>query len=308
MDKAILKFVNYNEKYLFNKSLLKKKLFAKGKGDLDFYDKNKQLRKSFETLSKREKYITIKRYHKTGLRIDVLNNNLDFYSLDFLNGVEKNPLFFGLYNGSKIKKIDSKKIKFKLIHLKKIIINLFKFCIWRYVSIVNQKPTIIEFFGVDGSGKTYLSNKIYYKLHGNISVYKLHLWKFINNQISCSNSFPYKHKDYNYYLSFFKEIFILINIIIIFFKISVKKFRKSVYLFERSCWDIYIDPTRYRLNYKPFFIKTILGFFLKSSYKFYLKKEFSLIKKRKNEISYKQFISLNKKLDKFFENHKYILK
>ena len=78
MDKAILKFVNYNEKYLFNKSLLKKKLFAKGKGDLDFYDKNRQLRKSFETLSKREKYITIKRYHKTGLRIDVLNNNLDF--------------------------------------------------------------------------------------------------------------------------------------------------------------------------------------------------------------------------------------
>lgn len=309
MDKIILRFISYNSKYLLGKySSKKKKNFLNGKGDLDFYDKNRKLRKSFEILLKKKNYIIIKRYHKTGLRIDALDEKLNLYCLDFLNGIETNPFFFNLYKGNKIKKINSIKINIHLFDLLKIFINFVNHLIWRLESILNQKPTLIECFGVDGAGKTYLSNKIYSKFKGNISIYKLHLWKFKNKNINYPQLIPYKHDVYNLIFSLLKEIFILLNILILYLKINTKNFKKTIYIFDRSCWDVFIDPSRYRLNHNPYIIKLFLIFFLKNSYKFFLKRKYSIIKKRKNEINYKRYNLLNKNLRKFFSKYTYFSK
>ena len=58
------------------------------KGDLDILDKKKTIRIKFEKYLKNKKVIISKRYHRTGLRYDIINKKCKVYSFDFINGRE----------------------------------------------------------------------------------------------------------------------------------------------------------------------------------------------------------------------------
>ena len=302
MNKSVLKFIQQNKKKILGNNSYKRKLFINGKGDLDFFDNKRLLRRKFEDLSKKRKFIIIKRFHKTGLRIDIIDNKFTLYSLDFLNGVETNPFLYNLYKGRKHNKVNYIDVKFSLPIFFKILINIFKYLMWRLVTILKQEPLIIEFFGVDGSGKTFLSNRFYSRCKKNFDIKQLHLWNFKTKKNNKKYQLPYVKQKYNIIISYLKEFLIVFRILMLFFKINAINYKRSVYLFERSCWDIYIDPERYRLCHKPKLVYFLLNFYLKKSYKFYVNKKFNVINSRKKEISYEKYLSLKKSFNVFFKN------
>jgi len=305
MNKSVLKFIQQNKKKILGNNSYKSKQFIKGKGDLDFFDNKRLLRVKFENLSKKRKFIIIKRFHKTGLRIDVIDNKFRLYILDFLNGVETNPFLYNLYKGRKHNKVNFVDVEFSLPIFFKILINIFKYFMWRLVTILKQEPLIIEFFGVDGSGKTFLSNRFYSRFKKNFDIKQLHLWNFKLKKNKKKYQPPYVKKKYNIIISYLKEFLIVFRILILFFKINTINYKRSIYLFERSCWDIVIDPERYRLNHNPKLIIFFLSFFLKNSYKFFLDKIFLLKRYRKKEISLNKYKFIKKRLNIFFKKQKY---
>jgi hypothetical protein len=91
----ILNFIKKKEKKILSRNLKKNlEKFKKGEKDLDFLDREKILRNEFEKLLKKLDTINLKKYHKTGLRYDIIKKNFNIYSINFLNGKEINPLFF----------------------------------------------------------------------------------------------------------------------------------------------------------------------------------------------------------------------
>ena len=304
MNKSILIFLKKNKKFNLSRHI-RYNNFINGEGDLDLIDKNFILRNKFEMLIKKQNLIFFKRYHKTGIRFDVLDLKFNLYSIDFLNGIEVNPIYFGMYKGAIRKKIYDFKFNFSLTNLLKIFLNIVSYLSWRIVNLVRQKPTYIEFFGPDGSGKTYYCNKIYKRCKGAINLKKVHLWNLNSKKYKKANITPYTKKKFNIFLSLIKELFLLSKIFKLFLFTNIFNFRKSVYLFERSCWDIVIDPERYRLNHKPKLITFFLSFFLKNSYKFFLDKTFLLIRSRKKEISLNKYKFIKKRLNIFFKKQKY---
>ena len=162
---------------------------------------------------------------------------------------------------------------------------------------------IIEIFGVDGAGKSYLASKIIRKIlkKKKVRIKILHLWKFKDNTLSQNTQKPYLKSNYIYPISLIKEIYIMIQIIILVCKILIIKKPKLTYVFERSIYDVVIDPSRYRLSHKPILIKLIYNIFFKNTKKVYINTSFEIIRKRKNELTRKKYISLIKKLDKLFK-------
>ena len=162
---------------------------------------------------------------------------------------------------------------------------------------------IIEIFGVDGAGKSYLASKIIRKIlkKKKVRIKILHLWKFKNNTLGQNTQKPYLKSNYIYPISLIKEIYIMTQIIILVCKILIMKKLRLTYVFERSIYDVVIDPSRYRLSHKPILIKLIYNVFFKNTKKIYINTSFEIIRKRKNELTRKKYISLIKKLDKLFK-------
>jgi hypothetical protein len=162
---------------------------------------------------------------------------------------------------------------------------------------------IIEIFGVDGAGKSYLASKIIRKIlkKKKVRIKILHLWKFKDNTLSQNTQKPYLKSNYLYLISLIKEIYIMIQIIILICKILIIKKPRLTYVFERSIYDVVIDPSRYRLSHKPILIKIIYNIFFKNTKKIYINTSYEIIKKRKNELTRKKYILLIQKLNKLFK-------
>ena len=298
-------FIN-KDKLLSNFKIIKFKDIKFSGKDFDFIDKKFSLRTSFQKILTKKKLIFFKRYHKTGLRYDVIDNKFNVYSLDFLNGVEYNPIFYNLYNKPTNKKIKSLKFKLNYKNLLIICNNFFSFFMWRINSIKNQSLTSVEFLGVDGSGKSFYASKLYNNIHKFCDVQINHLWKKKNTKVLYKTHLPYQKKNYLMFKSILKDIYINFNIIIFIIKEFFFYKNKKLLIFERSLWDIHIDPSRYRLKYKSFLTKFILNFFLKNSHMIFLDKSFKTITKRKNELNIHQYKDIKKKINSFFKSkHKY---
>ena len=162
---------------------------------------------------------------------------------------------------------------------------------------------IIEIFGVDGAGKSYLASKIIRKIlkKKKVRIKILHLWKFKNNTLGQNTQKPYLKSNYIYPISLIKEIYIMTQIIILICKILIIKKPRLTYVFERSIYDVVIDPSRYRLSHKPILIKIIYNIFFKNTKKVYINTSFEIIRKRKNELTRKKYILLIQKLNKLFK-------
>ena len=162
---------------------------------------------------------------------------------------------------------------------------------------------IIEIFGVDGAGKSYLASKIIRKIlkKKKVRIKILHLWKFKNNTLGQNTQKPYLKSNYIYPISLIKEIYIMTQIIILICKILIIKKPRLTYVFERSIYDVVIDPSRYRLSHKPILIKLIYNIFFKNTKKVYINTSFEIIRKRKNELTRKKYILLIQKLNKLFK-------
>ena len=162
---------------------------------------------------------------------------------------------------------------------------------------------IIEIFGVDGAGKSYLASKIIRKIlkKKKVRIKILHLWKFKNNTLGQNTQKPYLKSNYIYPISLIKEIYIMTRIIILICKILIIKKPRLTYVFERSIYDVVIDPSRYRLSHKPILIKIIYNIFFKNTKKVYINTSYEIIKKRKNELTRKKYILLIQKLNKLFK-------
>ena len=162
---------------------------------------------------------------------------------------------------------------------------------------------IIEIFGVDGAGKSYLASKIIRKIlkKKKVRIKILHLWKFKNNTLGQNTQKPYLKSNYIYPISLIKEIYIMTQIIILICKILIIKKPRLTYVFERSIYDVVIDPSRYRLSHKPILIKIIYNIFFKNTKKLYINTSYEIIKKRKNELTRKKYILLIQKLNKLFK-------
>jgi hypothetical protein len=162
---------------------------------------------------------------------------------------------------------------------------------------------IVEIFGVDGAGKSYLASKIIRKIlkKKKARIKILHLWKFKDNTLGQNTQKPYLKSNYIYPISLIKEIYIMTQIIILICKILIIKKPRLTYVFERSIYDVVIDPSRYRLSHKPILIKIIYNIFFKNTKKIYINTSYEIIKKRKNELTRKKYILLIQKLNKLFK-------
>ncbi len=88
---------------------------------------------------------------------------------------------------------------------------------------------------------------------------------------------------------------------ILIINIYVFSKRKNIYIFERSIYDIVIDPSRYCLSHDPIFIKMLYNLFFYNSIKVYLNISYKLSKKRKNELGKIKYNYLTNKLDYLFK-------
>lgn len=173
--------------------------------------------------------------------------------------------------------------------------------ILKYIKKSNKDNlTIIEIYGVDGAGKTFLVNKIKTKLKQKDKIRVFHLWNE-KNENNNKALVPYKSKSYTYIISLIKEFYLIFRIIFFILTIFIFYKNKSCYIFERSLYDLVIDPERYRMSHKPFFIGMIYNFFFKDTKKIYLNISYLLSKKRKNEISKKRYLYITNKLNKYFK-------
>jgi thymidylate kinase len=176
--------------------------------------------------------------------------------------------------------------------------------ILKYILKDNKKNLdIIEIFGVDGAGKSYLASKIIKKNLKNkkIKVKIIHLWKFQNRNQNVNTQKPYLKSNYIYPVSLIKEFYIMIQIIILIFKIFSMRKSSEVYIFERSIYDVIIDPSRYRLSHNPILIKIIYNIFFRNAKKIYIDASYKIIKKRKDELSKKKYLYLTNKLNKYYK-------
>ena len=162
---------------------------------------------------------------------------------------------------------------------------------------------IIEIFGVDGAGKSYLASKIIKKNLKNkkIKVKIIHLWKFQDTNQNVNTQKPYLKSNYIYPVSLIKELYIAIQIIIFIVKIFSMRKSREVYIFERSIYDVVIDPSRYRLSHNPILIKIIYNIFFRNAKKIYIDASYKIIKKRKDELSKKKYLYLTNKLNKYYK-------
>ena len=179
--------------------------------------------------------------------------------------------------------------------------------ILKYILKDNKKNLdIIEIFGVDGAGKSYLASKIIKKNLKNkkIKVKIIHLWKFQDTNQNVNTQKPYLKSNYIYPVSLIKELYIAIQIIIFIIKIFSMRKSREVYIFERTIYDVVIDPSRYRLSHNPILIKLIYNIFFKDTKKVYIDASYEIIKKRKDELSKKKYTMLKYKLDKLFNQKK----
>ena len=66
---------------------------------------------------------------------------------------------------------------------------------------------IIEIFGVDGAGKSYLASKIIRKIlkKKKVRIKILHLWKFKNNTLGQNTQKPYLKSNYIYLFCILKK-------------------------------------------------------------------------------------------------------
>ena len=273
---------------------------VKENGDLDIIDKDRIKRHEFDNYLKNKKIIIQKIYHRTGLRYNIIDHKFKIYRIDFLNGYEVNPLFFNFTENVK-KKIYKVKFKINFNNILKFIINIVNQFKWRIYSILKQENIIIELVGVDGSGKSFLAKK-FANLIKNDSKYQIfHLWKkSIINKKNRKTIKPYGEKKYNLFLSYLKELYLIYKILLFYLKEIFFTKKKTILIFERSLRDIIIDPSRYRLKHYPKLINHILNMILKNSNIYYLNVSFKLSKKRKNEITYKKFLELEKNIKKYF--------
>jgi len=274
---------------------------VKENGDLDIIDKDRIKRHEFDNYLKNKKIIIQKIYHKTGLRYNIIDHKFKVYRIDFLNGHEVNPLFFNFTKNVKNKKIYKVNFKLNFNNILKFIINIVNQFKWRIYSIIKQENTIIELVGVDGSGKSFLAKK-FANLIKNDSKYEIfHLWKKSKiNKKNIKTIKPYGKKKYNLFLSYLKELYLIYKILLFYLKEIFFSKKKTILIFERSLRDIIIDPSRYRLKHYPKFMNYILNMIFKNSNIYYLNVTFKLSKKRKNEITYKKFLELEKNIKKYF--------
>ena len=261
-------------------------------GDIDFIDKQKQLRNKIYKIIKKYNLIYAKRYHATGVRYDIITKKLDIYSLDFLNGYETNPFYFEFSKKKSNQKIKIK-INYKLLieNFSIFFLNFFKYFFYRLCVLIFQKPTLIEFYGVDGSGKSYFTNLLEKKLKKRINLKIFHLWKKKkkNNQ-----SRPYLSKNYIFPISLIKEIFILFRLISFFIFLNFFTKRKCLYIFERSLHDTYLDPERYRMSHNPRMISFFLQKIFFKTFKIFINSSYKKVYLRKKELNKDKFEELNK--------------
>jgi len=93
-----------------------------------------------------------------------------------------------------------------------------------------SKTNVIEIFGVDGAGKTYLIKKLKKKLINKGEVKIFHLWNLKNKQDKKLTT-PYNSNKYIYFISLVKELYIVFRIFF-FVLITLNIFqKKKFYIF-----------------------------------------------------------------------------
>jgi len=180
-------------------------------------------------------------------------------------------------------------------------INLIKYFFWFIKKIFKQTPCIIEIFGIDEVEKSYLAKKTYKKFCKIADTSLVHLWRIKKKKFFLKLIIPFEDKVHSLPLSFIKEIYILIRFIILILNIYIFSNRKHIYIFERSIYDVVMDPNKYRISRNSFFIKILYNLFFANSIKLYLNSSFKLCKKRKNKVDKIKYIFLKNKLDYLFK-------
>lgn len=156
---------------------------------------------------------------------------------------------------------------------------------------------VIAFMGVDGSGKTTLSNKLNKKLKNNYKkIKKLHLRPYLfltDRRVSITN--PHKSKNPRPQVISFIMILIWLFMYRIFFLINLKE-KNQLIIFDRYAHDLLIDKIRYKFNLPIRVTQFILKFFPEPDLWVFLNAPIKLIEKRKKELPIQE---LKRQLQKY---------
>ena len=150
----------------------------------------------------------------------------------------------------------------------------------------------IVLIGPDGSGKSTIIEKLHSLLSraSNSKCVNVHSFKMTANEnISISTSVIPNDKNSNLIYSIFKTIYVLARVHYLLLQISLPKYAHRYKIFDRFVYDLWMQPTRYLINYRvPFFA---WGFVMRFRSKFILKADPSVILQRKDELTEEQIVS-----------------
>jgi len=118
---------------------------------------------------------------------------------------------------------------------------------------------------------------------------------------------PYKKKNYGYFFSLIKILYLYWNFLMNFlFIIYLKKIKSTFIINDRSFNDVVVDPYRYRIGKFHKFLNFIFKFMPEPDLTIYLDLNPKKLLSRKNELSKKKIIELTKKYHNIIFNRKYI--
>lgn len=164
--------------------------------------------------------------------------------------------------------------------------------------IFNKTGMHVVFLGTDGAGKSSLINLLQEKFEKDVSPFwfteKYHLY---SSSVEKKNKIaePYKKPVYGKILSLVKIIFLYFAFLIFNFKNIFIKIRKSYLLInDRYFDDVFIDPSRYRVNGYQILVKIFLFLLPRPDLYFLIKASNKNIISRKKELTIKQ-INYNQK-------------
>jgi len=176
---------------------------------------------------------------------------------------------------------------------------------------LNISGKFIVFLGTDGSGKSYIINKIKKKrCNPFIKSYSFHFRYYSHSfqkdkQNNKLDNNPHNKKTYISLVSFFKIFYLSIEYIYGYFFIarSLKK-NGSLIIFDRYFHDMLIDRRRYRLNCNYLIIYFFSLLIPKPDYFIILNPPLKIIRSRKKELTYNETTRQMQEYIKFANKNK----